>query len=116
MIITTGIPRERVKRETALLMDGINLFQMIHERIHGLTREQVTNVLLNAADLYGESEPEAERFNVKRYAEKYVASIRWSYPLTRENVYFYFKKYEGLRKEVTDRFKEKQRENVKRIL
>jgi hypothetical protein len=109
-IVATLVPREDVKRETALLLDGLPLFDKFQERSNGYSREQAAEIFFRAAELYAENEPDAPRFNVKHWVSVYMSGLRGGYPVSRENAYYYFKKYKGLRQEVIDRFTKRQRE------
>jgi hypothetical protein len=42
--------------------------------------------------------------------DMYVPRVHTGYPLSSEFVYFYFGKYKGLQKEVSDKFDKKRRE------
>jgi hypothetical protein len=107
-MITTRIPRESVKKETAILLNGLPLFEKAHEWTNGYSKERIEEILFPAAELYAESEPQA-KFKVKQLADRYVPLTGLAhYPLSRESTYFYFKKYQGLKEAVNKKFTDKQ--------
>jgi hypothetical protein len=55
-IVTTLVPREDVKRETALLLDGLPLFDKSHEWSNGYSREEISKILFDAAEMYADSD------------------------------------------------------------